>query len=159
MSGIQGIARQKIHPGRSVEFKRLAAEYTRVAREKDTGTLRTISTSTSTGASASWWSATGIPQHSKSAGLHTPDLPPAGRRPNRQKRRPAPDERSRLFLHPLAHHPFRALWTEHADAVHTRRYAAHIHPGVVRRNAQRQAPHGIQQFDASRCWWEALQVQ
>ncbi len=40
MSGIQGIARQKIHPGRSEEFKRLAAECMRVAREKDTGTLQ-----------------------------------------------------------------------------------------------------------------------
>ncbi len=40
MSGIQGIARQKIHPGRLEEFKRLAAECMRVAREKDTGTLQ-----------------------------------------------------------------------------------------------------------------------
>ena len=40
MSEIQGIARQKIHPGKLREFKRLAAECMRVAREKDTGTLQ-----------------------------------------------------------------------------------------------------------------------
>lgn len=39
MSGIQGIARQRIHPGKLEEFKRLAAECMRSAREKDTGTL------------------------------------------------------------------------------------------------------------------------
>lgn len=40
MSEIQGIARQKIHPGKLDEFKRLAAECMRSAREKDTGTLQ-----------------------------------------------------------------------------------------------------------------------
>ena len=40
MSEIQGIARQKINPGKLDEFKRLAAECMRVAREKDTGTLQ-----------------------------------------------------------------------------------------------------------------------
>jgi quinol monooxygenase YgiN len=40
MSEIQGIARQKIHPGKLDEFKRLAVECMRSAREKDTGTLQ-----------------------------------------------------------------------------------------------------------------------
>ncbi len=40
MSEIQGIARQKIHPGKLDEFKRLASECIRVVREKDTGTLQ-----------------------------------------------------------------------------------------------------------------------
>ncbi|MBP7450804.1 MAG: antibiotic biosynthesis monooxygenase [Flavobacteriales bacterium] len=40
MSEIQGIARQKIHPGKLDEFKHLAAECMRSAREKDTGTLQ-----------------------------------------------------------------------------------------------------------------------
>lgn len=40
MSGITGIARQKIHPGKLGEFKHLAAECMRVARERDTGTLQ-----------------------------------------------------------------------------------------------------------------------
>ncbi len=40
MSEIQGIARQKIHPGKLKEFKSLAAECMRVAREKDSGTLQ-----------------------------------------------------------------------------------------------------------------------
>ncbi len=40
MSEITGIARQKIHPGKLDEFKRLAAECMRVAREKDNGTLQ-----------------------------------------------------------------------------------------------------------------------
>lgn len=40
MSEIVGIARQKIHPGKFEEFKRLAAECMRSVREKDTGTLQ-----------------------------------------------------------------------------------------------------------------------
>ncbi|MBK9195364.1 MAG: antibiotic biosynthesis monooxygenase [Flavobacteriales bacterium] len=40
MSEITGIARQKIHPGKLDEFKRLAAECMRVARIKDTGTVQ-----------------------------------------------------------------------------------------------------------------------
>ncbi len=40
MSEITGIARQKIHPGKLDEFKRLAAECMHAARTKDTGTLQ-----------------------------------------------------------------------------------------------------------------------
>lgn len=40
MNEIIGIARQRIHPGKLDEFKRLAAECMRSAREKDTGTLQ-----------------------------------------------------------------------------------------------------------------------
>lgn len=40
MSEIIGIARQKIHPGKLDEFKRLASECMRSVREKDTGTLQ-----------------------------------------------------------------------------------------------------------------------
>jgi quinol monooxygenase YgiN len=40
VSTIQSVARFKIHPGKLEEFKRLAAQSTQLAREKDTGTLR-----------------------------------------------------------------------------------------------------------------------
>jgi quinol monooxygenase YgiN len=40
MSRIQSIARFKIHPGKTEEFKALSADCMRLAREKDTGTIR-----------------------------------------------------------------------------------------------------------------------
>jgi quinol monooxygenase YgiN len=40
MSEIQGIARLKIHDGKLEEFKRVASQFMRVARTKDTGTLQ-----------------------------------------------------------------------------------------------------------------------
>jgi quinol monooxygenase YgiN len=40
MSTIRGVTRFKIHPGKSEEFKRLAARCLQLVREKDTGTLR-----------------------------------------------------------------------------------------------------------------------
>jgi len=40
MTEIQGIGRLKIHDGRLEEFKRVASQFMRVARTKDTGTLQ-----------------------------------------------------------------------------------------------------------------------
>lgn len=40
MSTIQSVARFKIHPGKLEQFKRLSEQCVRLAREKDTGTLR-----------------------------------------------------------------------------------------------------------------------
>ena len=39
MTELLGIARMKIHPGKSEEFKRIAAKIMEVVRTKDTGTL------------------------------------------------------------------------------------------------------------------------
>ena len=40
MNEIQGVARLKIHDGQLEEFKRVASEFMRVVRTKDTGTLQ-----------------------------------------------------------------------------------------------------------------------
>jgi quinol monooxygenase YgiN len=40
MNEIQGIGRLKIHDGKLEEFKRIAAQFMRVVRTKDTGTLQ-----------------------------------------------------------------------------------------------------------------------
>ncbi len=40
MSKIQAVARFKIHPGKTDEFKRLSENCMRLAREKDPGTIR-----------------------------------------------------------------------------------------------------------------------
>lgn len=40
MSRVQSVARFRIHPGKSEEFKRLSAECVALARAKDPGTLR-----------------------------------------------------------------------------------------------------------------------
>lgn len=43
MSRIQSIARFKIHPGKTEEFKRLSANCMKLARAKDPGTVGAVS--------------------------------------------------------------------------------------------------------------------